>query len=150
MVKPVPNQTIHFYYQVNGFAFVNRNKLKAFILMLCKREQILIQSLDYIFCTDDYLLEINIRFLSNHDYTDIISFNLSDNDKSVKGEIYISMERVKENAKQLNLSFQNELTRVLFHGALHLCGFEDATPSQKQAMRAKEDQYMFLFNKFIN
>ena len=97
-----------------------------------------IHSLNIIFCSDDYLLSINQQYL-NHDYfTDIITFDLSEQNE-VTADIYISIDRVRENAKALGVSIKNELHRVVFHGALHLCGYKDKKPAEIKIMRAKEE-----------
>ena len=104
------------------------------------------KSLNYIFCSDKELLKINIDFL-NHDYfTDIITFDLSEKD-GIVGEIYISLERVRENAQQLKVPVTEELHRVIFHGALHLCGFKDKTKADKLVMTKKQDEYLYRYFK---
>lgn len=102
--------------------------------------------ISYIFCSDKYLLNINKTYLKHDFYTDIITFDYSKN-KSVSGDIFISIDRVKENAKEFSVSFQNELLRVIAHGVLHLCGYKDKTKAQEKQMRAKEDYYLSLYPK---
>ncbi len=92
-----------------------------------------------ILCSDEYLLDINKKFLSHDYYTDIITFDYTEG-KRISGELYISIDRVKENAKQLGVSFPNELHRVMIHGVLHLCGYKDKTRKDREMMRTKEDQ----------
>ncbi|HKP31778.1 MAG TPA: rRNA maturation RNase YbeY [Chitinophagaceae bacterium] len=99
-------------------------------------------SLTYIFCSDKYLLAINRQFLKHDYYTDIITFDLSSDKKSVIGEIYISTQRVRANAKELKLPIKDELLRVMIHGALHLCGYKDKSKTDKLAMRSREDYYI--------
>lgn len=99
-------------------------------------------SLTYIFCSDEYLLGINRQFLRHDYYTDIISFNLAAKKAPVEGEIYISLDRVKDNARQLKLPFKQELHRVIFHGALHLCGYKDKLRKDITLMRKMEDFYL--------
>lgn len=96
---------------------------------------------NYIFCTDKALLKINQDFLKHDYYTDIITFDLSEGDEVV-AEIYISIDRVKDNARKLGVSFQRELHRVIFHGALHLCGYKDKSPKDSTMMRNREDFYL--------
>ena len=96
-------------------------------------------SLTYIFCTDEHLLQMNRQFLSHDTLTDIITFDLSKNEQELQGEIYISAERVTENAGIFKTTYSRELHRVIFHGALHLCGFGDKKKTERQAMRAAED-----------
>ena len=103
--------------------------------------------LNYIFCSDKELLRINQEFLGHDFYTDIVTFELSETPGKIQGEIYISIDRVKENAKKLGVSFKSELHRVIFHGALHLCGYGDKTKSEKEEMRETEDYYLELYFK---
>ncbi len=119
-----------------------RKKLKKTILSVFAGEEKSLHLLDYIFCSDEYLLEINNRFLHHDDYTDIITFDLSENSKFITGEIYISLTRVKENAVLYNVSLDDEVRRIAIHGALHLCGYLDKTPADKSLMTEKEDHYL--------
>jgi len=105
--------------------------------------------LDCIFCSDEYLLNVNRTFLQHDYYTDIITFPLDETDKKTVAEIYISIDRVKENAASENVTFENELQRVIFHGVLHLCGFKDKTKAQSQLMRQMENQWLAEFTKFV-
>jgi probable rRNA maturation factor len=122
-----------------------RTALKSFITALFRREGGQLASLSYIFCSDEYLLGINQQFLQHDDYTDIITFDLSEPGAATSGEIYISIDRVRENAAGLGLSFKEELHRVIFHGALHLCGYKDKSPKAQKQMRAAEDKYLSLY-----
>ena len=99
-------------------------------------------NISYILCSDNYLLEINQKFLNHDYYTDIITFNLSKNGSKLESEIYISSERVYENAKTLNIEYETELLRVMIHGLLHLCGYNDKNKSEKNKMREKENFYV--------
>lgn len=103
------------------------------------------KAVNYIFCTDAYLLELNQGYLKHNTYTDIITFGLSKRRDPIVAEIYVSVERVAENAKIFESGFVKELHRVIFHGALHLCGYMDKSPLQKKKMRSKEDYYLALF-----
>lgn len=133
------------------FHLPGKRKLKAVINNLFQLEKKTYASLNYIFCTDIYLLEVNKTFLQHDFYTDIITFDLSDpNEKDVVGEIYISIDRVKENTLQYSTSFKVELHRVMFHGALHLCGYKDKKKSEITKMRQKEDAYLRLFEEIKN
>lgn len=123
----------------------DKTRLKKFIAELFKRESQGLQDLQYVFCTDAYLLEINQQFLDHDTYTDIITFELSPNPDITEGEIYISVERVQENATAFEESFNRELHRVIFHGALHLCGYRDKSDSEEKLMRQKEDEYLSLY-----
>lgn len=101
-------------------------------------------SLDYIFCSDAYLLKINQQYLRHNDYTDIITFELSATSQT-EGEIYISVDRVKDNAMKFETTFSHELHRVIFHGALHLCGYKDKKKQEVLLIRKKEDEYLKLY-----
>lgn len=103
-----------------------------------------IQSLNIILCSDEFLLSMNQKHLNHDYYTDVITFDLSEKTTLIEGEIYISIDRVKENAKLLNQPFIDELHRVIVHGLLHLCGYKDKTQPQQKLMRKKEDEYLFL------
>ncbi len=129
----------HFNYKVS---LSNRKKLKLYVDEIFKKEKYFASSLDIIFCDDEFLLTINREFLDHDFYTDIISFNLNSDLLPVEGEIYISIDRVKENASVYNCSVALELHRVIFHGVLHFCGYEDGSKRDKIIMRKKEDLYL--------
>jgi probable rRNA maturation factor len=135
------SSSIHFYYSGVSFPFKDRNKLKLFLSSLFKKEGKKLQSLNYVFCTDEELLKLNIQWLDHNTLTDIITFDLSETEK-VTGEIYISIDRVRENARSFSRPFSEELHRVIFHGALHLCGYKDKTQAQQSEMRGKEEAYL--------
>ena len=138
---------VSFFFETK-VTLTDRNRLKIFLKTLFKKEKRKAESLSYIFCSDEYLLSINQQYLQHDYYTDIITFNLAENiTEPVVGDIYISVDRVKENAQLQNVSFREELHRVIFHGALHLCGYKDKTPSQIKTMRFKENQYLGLYFK---
>ncbi len=103
-----------------------------------------IQLLNIVLCSDEFLLTLNQKHLNHDYYTDVITFDLSEQSGLIEGEIYISVDRVKENAKLLQQQFIDELHRVMVHGLLHLCGYKDKTPSQQKIMRNKEDEYLSL------
>ena len=121
--------------------------MKQFIIALFRREKKALAELSFIFCSDPYLLEINRQFLQHDFYTDIITFPLSDPGQPISGEIYISVDRVRENAAAFGNSLQKELHRVIFHGALHLCGYKDKTPGDEKLMRKMEDHYLALYER---
>lgn len=136
--------TFHF---LKTTSLSNRRALKAFIPAIFRREKVPFGSLTYIFCSDDYLLDINRQYLNHDYYTDIITFDLSEGEGKVSGEIYISIDRVKDNAWQFNTSITEELHRVIFHGALHLCGYRDKTTKEATQMRVKENEYLARWKK---
>ena len=104
-----------------------------------------IGELSFVFCSDDYLRKLNIKHLNQDYFTDVITFDYS-KDMSLIGDVFISTERVKENAKLFNVSFNEELFRVIIHGVLHLCGFNDKTKEEKAEMRSKENNFLSLIN----
>ncbi|MBZ5859066.1 rRNA maturation RNase YbeY [Flavihumibacter profundi] len=136
---------IQFHYQAGGFHFSNRNACKGFLQMLFKQEKKKLANLNYIFCSDEYLLAINRDFLQHDYYTDIVTFELNDPGTPISGEIYISIDRIRDNAKNLEESFTRELHRVIFHGALHLCGYRDKTQEEEKLMRKMEDKYLSAY-----
>lgn len=143
----MPSQSkVCFFFQGVKISLVNRARLKEFIGTIFKREGKQLESLNYIFCSDKALLEINQQFLAHDFYTDIITFDLSET-KSTRAEIYISTDRVRDNARQLGLPISDELHRVIFHGVLHLCGYRDKKPSEVKKMREKENYYLDRWKK---
>lgn len=123
----------------------DRTRLKAFIEDLFRREEQGLKHLQYVFCNDEYLLHLNEEFLKHDTYTDIVTFELSEDPEVTEGEIYISIDRVKENAAHFEVTENYELHRVIFHGALHLCGYKDKTKKEEALMRQKEDEYLSLY-----
>jgi rRNA maturation RNase YbeY len=121
--------------------------LKRFIQTIFRREGKKLKSLNYVFCSDEELLKINKTYLKHDFYTDIVTFDLSENSRQVTGEVYISVDRVRENANLFKTTLREELLRVIFHGALHLCGYEDRSPRQKALMRRKENFYLMNYMK---
>lgn len=138
-----------FHFQDIHFALKNRTALKRYLDTLFTKEGFQLEHLEYIFCTDNYLLKINQEFLHHDTFTDILTFDFSDSGETISGEIYISAERVMENAEKFGSSFDNELHRVIFHGALHLCGYEDKRPDDKKLMRKKEDENLKIYFRHL-
>ena len=140
-------QKIHFYFHDRTPVLNDRRKLKQFIELLFKKEQQKLGDISYIFCSDEYLLDINKKFLQHDFYTDVISFDLNSGRKETEAEVYISVDRIRENAKNLHVSFKQELHRVIFHGALHLCGYRDKKKTDRQDMRDAENRYLNQYFK---
>jgi rRNA maturation RNase YbeY len=136
---------IRFFFQDVAPGLKNRTALKAFIAGLFRKEKRVLHSLNYIFCTDAYLLGVNRQYLKHDFFTDIITFDISESPGRMSGEVYISVDRVRENAVTYNSTVQQELHRVVFHGALHLCGYGDKTKEQQLEMRKAEDRYLALY-----
>ena len=137
---------VNFFYET-PVSLKQRTELKRFIQEIFRREKKKLSSLNYIFCSDRRLLEINRQFLQHDYYTDIITFELSVAGQPIEGEIYVSTDRVRDNASQHKTVFNRELHRVIFHGVLHLCGYKDKTTSQEMLMREKEEHYLSLYFK---
>lgn len=137
--------TIHFHFIERGISLSDRHSLKAFIELLFKKEKKKLEHCNYVFCSDDYLLEINKQYLKHDFYTDIVTFDLSEPGHPINAEIYISVDRVRDNARQFETSLKRELHRVIFHGALHLCGYKDKSKQEGLNMRKMEDKYLDLY-----
>ncbi len=131
---------ISFNYETQ-FELDNWNEISNWISSVISSEKFKEGDINYVFCDDDYLLKLNIEFLNHDTLTDIISFDNSIG-KILHGDIFISIERVKENAKNFNVSFQVELQRVMVHGILHYCGYKDKTEEDSKLMRYKENFYI--------
>jgi probable rRNA maturation factor len=135
---------IFFFNEDISFKLIHAQKISSWIKEIIYSEGKTLAVLNYIFCSDDYLLKINIDYLQHEYYTDILTFNQSEADEPLEGDIYISIERVKENATSFKKSFKEELHRVMIHGALHLLGYEDKSNIQKELMRKKEEACLSL------
>jgi len=133
---------IRFFFE-NKFTLKNRKAIKLWLELVAKNEKKAIEGVNYIFCDDDYLVEKNIKYLKHNTLTDIISFDYSDGDL-LSGDVFISTERVADNAGILGVDPTNELHRVMVHGLLHYCGYKDKTLKEKELMRMKEDYYLSL------
>lgn len=127
-------------------AIKDKAKLKQFLVSVFENENVQFKSVSYIFCKDDYLVSLNQRYLNHDTLTDILTFTLSDRAHKIISEIYISIERVRENSIQLKSGYYQELYRVMIHGILHLCGYSDHTPRQKSLMRKREDFYLSQYS----
>lgn len=136
------------FHSLKATPLKNKTTLKQFLQQLFEQENKALHRLTYIFCDDDYLLEINKNHLQHDYYTDIITFDLSENEEEgTIGELYLSIDRIRDNAKQMNQPLERELHRVIFHGALHLCGYKDKTEKEEERMRQMEDKYLNQYFK---
>ena len=134
------------FHQLVPVTLKNKKKLKTFIKELFIQEGKCLKSMNVIFCSDQYLLDINQQHLKHNFYTDIITFNLSEsNSSSITAELYISVDRVMDNAKTVKIDLSTELHRVIFHGALHLCGYKDKKTFDINIMRQKEDETLIQY-----
>ena len=133
---------IYFNFTVNRFYFPDRTRLKQFLNKQIRKEGQVPEAVHYVFCSDDFLHQMNQEYLKHDTYTDIITFPLSKKEQPLLADIYISIDRVRDNAANLDTGFLNELHRVIFHGALHLCGHKDKTAKESEAMRKMEDLWL--------
>lgn len=135
--------SVAFHSERIKFELKNRSVLRDWICSVIQKEGRQPGELTYIFCSDAHLLKMNVKYLKHKTLTDIITFDYSEG-KAVSGDIFISIPRVRENARKYGAAFEHELARVMVHGALHLIGYTDKKPSQKSRMRAREDHYLGL------
>ena len=135
---------IDYQYEAN-FKLEDQKKYTDWIKKVIASEDSDLGDVSYVFCTDEYLFILNEKFLGHKTYTDIITFDYSE-ENTLSGEIYISTERVKENAQRYNVEFDLELRRVMAHGLLHLMGYKDKSDEEIKVMRAKEDEKINLFH----
>lgn len=133
--------TILFQSQSTGFRLSGKREISSWIKEAISAEGYLCGEISIVLCSDDYLLEINRQHLNHDYYTDIITFQYSDN-QSVSGDLLISIDRVKENAERFKASTKDELHRVIIHGVLHLCGYKDKKKKDQQQMRLRENHYL--------
>ena len=131
---------INFNYETD-FVLVNEGILAEWINDCIKNEDHRLEEINYIFCDDEYLYKLNVEFLNHDTLTDIISFDYSVG-KIIQGDVFISVERVMENALDFSVPFLDELHRVMIHGVLHYCGYKDKTPKEAVIMRKKENFYL--------
>ena len=136
---------ILFFNEDINFKFQGKNNFKAWLKKVVDKEGFKIKDLNYIFCSDTYLHKINVEYLQHDTFTDIITFDISEDDSIIAGDIFISIDRVKENSKSLKTVFEEELRRVIVHGLLHLCGYGDHSAEEKVKMRHLEDKYILIF-----
>jgi len=136
---------IFFHYEIQDFILDKPEKLKSWIVHIAAEEKKDIQTLNYIFCSDEYLLDLNKSYLGHDYYTDILSFPLQKD--PIEGDVFISIERVRDNSEKFKIPFHNELYRVIIHGLLHFMAFDDHEEQDKKAMRDKEDYCLKLLEE---
>lgn len=133
---------IYFYQQETTYTVKQKNNLRNWINRTILTEGYELQTLNFIFCSDEYLLKMNEQYLKHDTYTDIITFDNSETPNLIAGDIFISIDRIRDNAKSFKTTFTNELHRVIIHGTLHLLGYADKTNKAKKLMTEKEDEYL--------
>lgn len=138
---------ISFFTESVKFKLKEKRRHKMWVNAVAKKHQAEIGNINYIFCSDSFLLTLNKYYLKHNTYTDIITFDYSQR-KKISGEIYISIERVKENAAQYKVAAAKELQRVMIHGVLHLCGFKDKSATDQKKMREAENGALKMFSRF--
>ncbi|MEO8819442.1 MAG: rRNA maturation RNase YbeY [Ginsengibacter sp.] len=134
--------TITFNNHDLKFSLKNKLLIKSIVARIFAEEHVVFKTVSYVFCNDEFLLKLNQQYLNHDTLTDILTFTLSGSSLPIVSEIYISVERVQENAADLTIEFSKELHRVMIHGVLHLCGYLDISASEKYEMRRKEDYYL--------
>ncbi len=139
------NEEIINFYSENDFELEKVSSYESWVKNVISSEGKKTGEISFIFCDDEYLLEINQKYLDHDTYTDIISFDASVGN-ILNGDIFISTERVSENADSYEVKFSEELKRVIIHGVLHLCGYKDKTPEEEKIMREKEEEKMKMFH----
>lgn len=131
---------ILFFQEDIKFELTPKNKYKTWLRNIASTEGYKVKDLNYIFCSDEYLYNINLEYLDHDTYTDIITFDNSEKEFEIEGDIFVSIERIRENSKNSNTEFESELKRVLSHGLLHLMGFKDKTTEEQKVMRQMEER----------
>ena len=137
---------IHFFSEDTDFTFQETEKGRTWIIYIASQKSKEISELNFIFCSDPYLHKLNVDYLQHDTLTDIITFPYSE-DETIAGDIFISVDRVKENAQKFETSFLKELKRVMAHGVLHLCGYKDKSDDEKKEMRLQEDKAIQLWEE---
>ncbi|MGB4204669.1 MAG: rRNA maturation RNase YbeY [Bacteroidales bacterium] len=141
---------ISFHSLMPGFQLKKKREIKSWIKRVIETENQKLGQVDIIFCSDEYLLEMNVKYLNHNYITDIITFGFNEDPEKISGDLFISVERVEENAQAYNTTFDDELRRVIVHGILHLIGYDDKEKADKQIMTGKEDFYLSEFNKIVD
>ena len=139
---------INFNVETEGFKVLDIRKKKSWLKDLVNEQGFTLGELNYIFLNDEGLLKINVEYLNHDTYTDIITFDNSEDESMIEGDIFVSVERIAENAKKFKVNFETELTRVMAHGVLHLCGYLDKKPADVKLMREMEDKYVAKYGEF--
>ncbi|WP_162054175.1 rRNA maturation RNase YbeY [Pontibacter pamirensis] len=135
---------IEFFSEDIDFELKNPDQVSKWIASVIEQHEQELSSLTYVFCSDDYLHQINVEYLDHDTLTDIITFNNADEEGIIEGDIFISVDRVRDNSVELGISFDDELHRVIIHGVLHLLGFRDKTEEEEGLMRKQEDSSLSL------
>ena len=135
----------NFFSEDKAFVVKGKKNIRDLIKKICLEENKKLGFINCVFCSDNYLIEINNKYLQHDYFTDIITFDHSENKKNIEGDLYISVDRTKENAKKYKVDENTELIRVIIHGLLHLIGYKDKTKKEKALMSEKENKYLSLY-----
>ncbi|MGB0423127.1 MAG: rRNA maturation RNase YbeY [Flavobacteriales bacterium] len=138
---------IYFFTEDHSFKISKKARLKSWLKAIAKNHDHKIGDLNYVFCSDEYLHNMNVEYLNHDTLTDIITFDQKEGNV-INGDIFISVDRVSDNAKQLKVEFESELLRVLSHGILHIIGYKDKTPAEAALMREQEEKSLILHQEY--
>jgi len=137
---------INYFYEDTTFILDHKEALAKWIIQSIEFENHTLNSINYVFCSDQYLRQINRKYLDHDYYTDIITFNHAESEQEIESDIFISIERVEENAVTNKAELHTELSRVMIHGVLHLVGYNDKIKEEEKVMREKENAYLSLLD----
>ena len=135
---------VAFYFQDTDFKLKHKTRIKEWLRLVAESEVFTLGNISVIFCSDNYILDINQKYLQHDYFTDIITFDYSEGGR-ISGDLFISVDSVRENSVEYGTEFEDELHRVIVHGILHLIGYDDHTEDEIKTMRSKEDYYLSLF-----
>jgi probable rRNA maturation factor len=136
------NESIHFFTEKLQYSIRNKKRLREWITDTALAENAIAGEINFVLCDDDFLAEINVKYLKNNTLTDIITFPMMEDESVISGDIFISLPRIQENAKNFRQKIEEELHRVMIHGILHLLGYGDSSAEEKKAMTRKENFYL--------
>lgn len=136
---------VSFFFENTAFKLKGKTRIKQWLRLVAESEVYTLGNISVIFCSDNYILDINQRYLQHDYFTDIITFDYTEGTK-ISGDLFVSVDSVKENSVEYGVEFEDELHRVIVHGILHLIGYDDHTEEDIRVMRSKEDYYLSLLN----
>lgn len=137
---------VNFFYEDSAVFSLEKKEVRIWLKKFVRKEEKKLGCLNFIFCSDRHLLEINKKYLNHSTLTDVITFDFSESKKTIEGDVYISVDRVKENTKKYSVSFKKELLRIMIHGVLHLIGYKDKREKDKKTMFLKEQSFLRMFS----
>ncbi len=146
-IPSFPDNDITFHFEEINFQLPHSTILSSWIKSIIQSKNRKMGAINFIFCSDEYLFELNAKYLNHHTYTDVITFSYDEH--LIEGDIFISIDRVEENATKYKVTFENELHRVMAHGILHLLGFNDKTSQEKEIMTDHENDYLSILNDLL-